>query len=447
MATYRVRNPNQQYAAQQRAARQQAAAAEQAARAGARARSAGGSGGGAGGGKSGDGGNGGNGGRDRPPRPPKPSVDPYRQEVRARTRLEFGEREREIDQALADSATRQQNNTNWFADYQDQLEKSRIAQASFYQGQTSIANQFATETGTVNTNPEGQPLTSDSAKAADVRNALQQAFAEALRQQGITFNAAKEDQKGVAAASQLTARLAEDEFTKRVREDQRDLALDKGAFKTKTRADLMDENWRQELEASAFNLDRDQALADIAGDAAERRDRRRENRSDRNAKLDEVNQYGYTNRDWARMTPEQRRQAYKEWQAAGRAPKPVHKRDDGLTPTQRRNLRQQRNEARSEVETAVATMGALGNVPMKILDDQGEDTGKTRAPTREEIFARMRDEGYSQDQIKVALAIRHGDQTWDKETREAARRIGYGVPKRFRPKPYTPGDARGEATK
>jgi hypothetical protein len=101
--------------------------------------------------------------------------------------------------------------------------------------------------------------------------------------------------------------------------------------------------------------------------------------------------------------------------------------DGGLTPAQRIARENKRNEAWSDVETIAATMGSYGGQMVEV-------DGKTRKPTREEIFARLReDDNASQDQIIVALALRHKDKIWDQRTLAAARRLGIKVPARLRP--------------
>lgn len=291
-----------QYGAQQQYGREQAAAAVAAVRAARRARR----------GKPSKPNGARGSGAPSPDRAPKPPVDPYRRDVRAAARLRYGGEERALEQELAQSAVNQQNNTTWFQQYQDQLEKSRIAQASFYQGQVAGAGQMAAQTGPANTNPEGQQLTGDSAAAGSVRQAIQEGFAEALRQQGITFNAAKEDQKGVASASQLTARQAEQRRADQVRSEQRELKQDKGAFKTQYRTQLMDDEHRRRLETAAFGLDQYQAEQSAANDRAARRAARRGARQDARAEGDKVNEYGYSNRDWGAMTPQQRQAIIKD---------------------------------------------------------------------------------------------------------------------------------------
>lgn len=297
-----------------------------------------------------------------PPVSLPPEIDPYMDEVNAATKLRYGREQGALNEQIAQSGVNQGNITNWFADYKNDLEKSRIAQAAYMSGQQTAAQQIALAQGAP-TQFQGQTSTeqqTDSANAANVRTAIQEGFAEALRQSGLAYNASKEDQKGVAGAAQLTARLAEDRNLGSLVKQNQALQAEKGAYRVDTRRQLKSQAHTERLEDKAFDVDVAEKSANIKTDRIKIRQDAREARQDRKAKGNEVITSGpfagYTKREVRKLTPAEKtklRQADKTDTSSEKSK---------FTPTQQTNARKEFRSAYQLVKTGGSVQTASGSV-------------------------------------------------------------------------------------
>lgn len=370
----------------------------------------------------------------KPPQPPPaPKYGPYRQRAESEADLRFGP-------AMRASATQQQQTAGYFQNYQDQLKAAQVAMATRY-------SQATGQLGAPTVGPVVQSAEGDA--AAKSRAILDRAATQNLEAQQLAQADYLTGRTVVGAAAQLSVQ-------QQAAADAAGLTADRAAFVQQRKGELKDDAWKRKLEAKAFGLD--VAKADLSAAQAQVDDRRADRaldiqergqkrtiRKSRNA----VNQYGYRNGEWQRMSTAERQAAIKSYKQNTALPKDP-KTPAELTPAQQRAAQEKRNTVRTRVDTVAARIGDIGKIPRNIKDPKTGDVVKTRPPLRDEILARARDEGFSQDEIIVALAIRHGDDTWDARTRAAAKRLGYGVPKQFRPKVNKSpnlGDQRGEASK
>jgi hypothetical protein len=388
------------------------------------------------------------------PAPARPSAPPVLPPATPRYGPNMQRARRDADMRYGDAILAAQAGVqsagSWFDQYKTDVAKAQQDVAARYaQAQQQVAA-IAPTVGPGVSSPEGD-------QAAASRAVMQQAFGNLLTAQG---NAQQDYFAGrgtVGSAQQLQARQ---QATAQVNQ----LGREKADYTLNRRDELRDQQRTAKLENAIWESEFGLKLANAQQDAAmdresisnTRADNRRADKAlqqaNRNAKIrrrkenETPNQYGYSAEDWLGMSTQERQDAILQYKKNTQLEDP--KGPDGLTPAQRRALREKRAKARTGVETVSADMGAYGQLDVQILDDKGEPTGKSRKPTRDEVFARLRKEGASQDQIIVALALRHGTKTWDARTRAAAKRLGYGVPKKYLPKiNKSPNlqDRRGEA--
>lgn len=344
-----------------------------------------------------------------PAAPSQPKYGPLMQRAQRDASILYGP---QILQAQA----AQQNAGTYFENYKADLAKAQQDVAGRYQ-----AAQAAVAGPTVGPAVQG----ADEGAAGASRAIMQKALEGLLTSQGAAQGDYLTGRQTVGSEQQLQSRTQAGAEVNR-------LSTEKDTYALSKRDEYRDQAHTRLLENKAFGLDTAKAAADAADKAADNKRQQREDRQRRRDDANKVNAQGYTNAEWSAMTPDERRAANKKWQESGRAPR-VPEDPATMTPAQKRAAREKRSGVRTEVDTVAADMGNYGGLTVQILDAEGKPTGKTRKPTREEVFARLRKEGKSQDQIIVALALRHKDTTWDARTRAAAKRLGYGVPKQYRP--------------
>lgn len=179
-----------------------------------------------------------------------------RQEVRARTRLQYGELGRALHGDLRASRAQSKNLNAWYNEYQREMDKLRsgqLANTQALQGQMasnagavsqagaatrdalqSEEDRSAAIRGTVST---GENTSRDAAGAAQ-RSALAASSRDAAAQMGASSNNLL---TGIAAASELGRQAdqrAERNTRLQTQSKLRDLKREKGDFRVKTRGDL-----------------------------------------------------------------------------------------------------------------------------------------------------------------------------------------------------------------
>jgi hypothetical protein len=383
-------------------------------------------------------------------------------EMRAATRLRFGDEQREIDAQQRTSDVQQGRITDWFGKFKADTdaaiaaknERDRLAQQAVLdrqnaaQTQDDAARQATQERMQADATARGMTVGSEPFKAdldaAAARRATTNTFGDLLAAQAQAQGAFLEDRERIASGSELQEHLDESARRRTLDQLERDLDAERGEFRIDYKRQARESERRNELEREAFGLEERKTEIDaaLAAEAARsltqdrREDNRRQRAQDRRAAMESDRQYRL---DVLKFGAAQAKDRYQRRHEIGPYNRP-DKDDDGLSPSERRQRRKDKRERReeadeawSEVTTAAEVMGDLGQKPVAVRDETGEQID-TRPPTRDEVLRQMREDGFSQDQIIVALAIRHGDNIWDERTRAAARRLGIRIPERFLPK-------------
>jgi len=370
-----------------------------------------------------------------------------RTEMNAATRLRYRPEQQEIEGQQRTSDVQQTNITNWYGEYQRRVAESnarqqaaqREAQAAITGMQTSAqtaddaARGQAQQTAQTDAAARGvqagtEPFKADL-DAAAARRASTSSFGSMLATQGAARDTYMADKGRIGAGDEVQQHLQEATRRRGLDKDMRELQADKGAFRTQYKADARESERKNNLTLAAFGLDQDKAAADVqlkraaqqSLDSDRTTDNRRQRRQDRIDKRE--NDRGYQ-LDLDKFGAATAKDNYQRKHGLGPYKPSADTDKDGkpkLTPAQIRARRKDSETAFSKVQTGVSDMGAYGKTEVE------DSEGKKRLPTREEVFARMRKEGYSQDEITVALAIRHGKKTWntwDARTKAAAKRLG-----------------------
>lgn len=197
----------------------------------------------------------------------------------------------------------------WFADYRAALMTPGQVQAQY---QPTIEQSQATAQQTGQTLGLEGPAGEQDQLAAKAREALANlgtATLQGARQADTTYF---QGRQGVAAAAQLGAQGQNAQA-------QQTLAGERGAFRQQYVADARDaerayglQAQHQLVENKAFGLDVAKAQADVRTDRQKVRQDSREKTRERREKAQTVNQYGYSNEQWARFSPSHRRRIINE---------------------------------------------------------------------------------------------------------------------------------------
>ena len=244
-----------------------------------------------------------------------PLQGPLHRQAEDLANLRYGGMESELTQ-------RGQSIAPWFQDYQNQITAQR-AQSQQYQAPiVQQSQQRQQEAGQV---AAGVDPTSEAGKeatlAAAARAALEGSFTSLLQGQGQVQDNYMAGRGAVGA----TAQIGEQQ---RLTRDRSDVAREKGLYQSTALEDLKDKRHTQALENAAYGVDLAKVQQSAASDRADRRaDRRKANQT--------INQYGYSAKDWAALTPAQRQTIMAKVKADGRAPKAVVKPKPAFTPLQR----------------------------------------------------------------------------------------------------------------
>lgn len=374
-----------------------------------------------------------------------------RKEMNTATRLRYRPEKLEIQSQQRASDARQGDITNWYAGYQQRVQEATARQQAAQQAAGTAITQMQTSAQTADDASRAQTQQAMQADAAArgvtvgtepfkadldasaARRASTGSFGAMLATQGAARDALVADQARIGAGDEVQQHLQEAGRRRTLDKDMRELQADKGAFRVQYKADARESERKNALENAAFGLDQQKAAADVelkrsaqqSLDSDRKRDNRRQRRQDRIARREDDRQYQL---DLDKFGAEQAKDRYQRRNKLGPyKPAATDKDGDGkddkpkLTPYQLRQRRKESDSSMTKVDTVAADMGAYGKTEV-----EGED-GKTRLPTRDEVFARLRKEGASQDEIIVALAKRHGQKTWnewDARTKAAAKRLG-----------------------
>jgi hypothetical protein len=276
-------------------------------------------------------------------------------QVRAAAQLQFGPQQQQLRQ-------QGQNIAPFFQQYLQQLEASRVAQAGVFNNAVAQSQGMAQAQGVGA--PTGQPPTQNSELASAVRQGMQEAFSSLLSTQGASYNALKEDQKVVGAASRLTAQTQN-------AKDKQALKAQKGAFKVDYAEQLRQTGHRERLENAAFNLDAAETQADVKTDRQQIRQDRRENRQEQRRENREPNKYGIPAGDWRKMSTGERQAVIKADKNSGDS-SPAEKKSV-FTPKEKAANRVKLRQMVSRVRAKDNGVSTYGQDTYRAMVDAGVD--------------------------------------------------------------------------
>lgn len=219
---------------------------------------------------------------------PISSKKQVRKEINSQTRLAYGDADKAIGDELAVSGQQQKNITDWYGEYQRQLEVARQASQAGYDKAVSQIQQSAF-TATTQDESNRRAISDQAAQQASIQGThsdpgaeQRAAQASAARQQtttnftagtareGAVQNAYLADRSRIAVGSRNSELFKESARARAIREKRLSLKKDQGAFKVNARRELRDSERRNLLEQQAFGLDKYQAQASVADQNADR---------------------------------------------------------------------------------------------------------------------------------------------------------------------------------
>ena len=372
-----------------------------------------------------------------------------KQETNAATQLRYGGQQREIEGQQRVSDAQQGRIGDWYGDYQTKLAEATARQqvAQKTANDQILALQAATGATTTPDVPAGGEAATADAQAALARKASVGSFGSMLATQGATRDAYMADKARIGQGDETQQHLDESGRRRTIDNALQELMADKGAFKVQYRADAREGERRNALEQAAFGLDEQKLAVDTALsraaqqslDSDRKADNRRQRKQERRDNMENDRKFQL---DVEKFGSAEAKDRYQRAHGLGAYRKSTGGDKDGdgkpdLSPSEIRTRRKDRRRAWTDVETARADMDTLVQQPFtdtKGTDEKDDD--EVRKPSRDEVLAEMRKRGYSQDQILVALALRHNDATWDKKTIAAAKRLGVRIPKKYLSKKY-----------
>jgi hypothetical protein len=292
------------------------------------------------------------------PAPAAPKYGPSMRRARADAQFVYGD-------AIQRAQAGVQNAGNWWDQYKQDVASQQQATAARYAQAQQQVSAATPQVGPAVSGPEG-------AQAAQSRGMMQQAFGNLLTAQG----AAQQDYFGgrltVGSAQQLQSRVQGDAQVQQ-------LAKERDAYTVQQRGKYRDQKHQRRLENAAFGLDQQKAQADVLDDVADNRRAAREDRRERRENRNEINPYGYRKADWAKMSPAERRSAYKEWQAAGRAPKEPGAEKNPFNAKDQAKSRQTFRKVFQDIKKNDNGVSTYGKDIQKTLTGAGADSLLVRA--------------------------------------------------------------------
>lgn len=304
----------------------------------------------------------------------------FRQPLVEGSSVTYGDvaRRRKVDETLqfgADPVGRAQENErvtgSWYDQYVRDLDAHRQRVEGYGTAANTQADMLARQAGKVSA-PEGMSLDNNqvAAQAAAVRGQLAGGMGTELAERGRAAST-------LASLMQASGSGSKAQALGQARKNTEDVRSKLGAFRTKYMADARDSESKNVL---AVQLATGKLAASAAEGAADRAAKAAENKADRAADAGKVNQYGYTNAQWSKMTPEQRRQAAADWKKATtvKTPKKDKTKSPWLPQSQQNTLANAFESARQAVGEWSAT-GASRAELARLLSAGGSQkvNGKT----------------------------------------------------------------------
>jgi hypothetical protein len=358
--------------------------------------------------------------------------------IDAQVRLQFGQ----MSQDLRDQ---DRNIPKYFDDYRKQMSNLQTTMVGapgsptlggYYGAGLASIGQLGQQLGTANastvtglTPGTTQQNLNDAANAALVRQGQLANMGGLVASQGLAENAYLGNRQASSGPLEIQART--DAKKQIIR-----LKREKGAARV---------NALQGLRAEAQQAKVDQWAHDFAL-GKENDDVRNEKRDDRlarlQAKLDaleagnDVNTWGYSKSEWLAMSPAERQRIIKAQKNYGGSNDSGGSDGDdkpALTPAQIRDARQKSRDAAAEIDDALSRLRDYVGADVPDFNDPENPDKQTGSHTASEteVRNRLKEEGFSSQQIDLAMRIRSG-KALNKHQKALARRLGIThLPKRW----------------
>lgn len=341
----------------------------------------------------------------------------------------------------------------WFQQYKNGVMAQQQNLPAQYAPVQAQAQQTAQATGQPvlqGVDPKSEAAQNDVLAAAS-RKVLADSFVSLVQQQQMAQADYYGARQQVANAAQISAQTQN-------AKDRQQVAQQRGAYEqTQVQQGIGRERdyglavQHQNAENKAFNLDVAKAGADvktdrlkIKTDAQAKRDKLKADakaRTDKaNAEGKTVNSYGYTSDQWSRFSPAHRKRIIFDFKNSGGSGGSGSGKPGGPTLAQQRMekkrvaaVREKSGKALSRVNDVISDWNRLRN--SRVTTGEKDDNGKplTRPITPNDIRGQLRSQGYSADEIHLALMIRAG-KTFTKDDVQAAHRLGIRIPRKYLPK-------------
>jgi len=401
-------------------------------------------------------------------------------EAQAAQTVRYAPQERDLTSQIGRSENVERDTGTFYDQYQQQLQThaaniaaynagAQQALAQTAQGITGIgqqaavqmqqgANQQAAQQGVA----QAGDLSQLANQATAVRQGLMGTFQAQQAATGAASNAQASNFANVVAPTQKLSALAQARGrTQDVRQKLSDLKTEEGAFNQQYRSERKQDEFKNVLAAKTLDVNIASKTADAAANTPAAKaattsateeakmaaklgltvhQYRMLGPKGRQAAIKKFNRksggggsgagdhYGFTDAQWDRMTPEQKRKAYKDWNAAGRAPKAGD--EPGTATTNKKQFRDKygvdlqptsaHNSARDDAQNAQTAFGQVG----KIVADPKDPTKKRRVTT-DMVVSALRNEHTSNLWIRVGLEMARGGLTAG--TANRIHKAGYSV--------------------
>jgi len=247
--------------------------------------------------------------------------------------LRYGPLDHQLQQQLQQSQRVQQAIPQWYDQYRQLASAAQAGSQQGYQAATQQFQQMQAATG----QPQGQaeiaamnqqaqalggvadPQAAQvAAQAAQVRAGMAGSLGGVVAAQGAGQNAYAHNLLANTGRHQIESLLSELQQDRDIRDDQAQLGREKGAYRTQVDRQIRDREQRSVLERAAFNLDVANTRADNERADRQLRQQQRDSRRREQREAGQVNQYGYTDREWRRMSTAERQAVIRESRASGR---------------------------------------------------------------------------------------------------------------------------------
>lgn len=235
---------------------------------------------------------------------PTVAIDPLKSAVDAAVNLKYRPAEREYNTQLTDSAQQDTNIDAWYQNYLNTLQGVQGQSADFYKSMAGADVPV----------PTAVPGDEASMAAAN-RAALANSMNSVIKGQGANMNALYGGQMADSQLAKVGWHQDEEKQRKDTRTKLGDLLLEKGDYANTYRQDLLDKQHQQQLEDSAFGLDKQKALTAAGYDPFT-------GEKIPDPKNSEVNKYGYSNKRWKSMPQAQRTKIIKNFTKSSSGNKP-----------------------------------------------------------------------------------------------------------------------------